>query len=239
MTAIVRLLRLGRSDYRTALNLQRELHASRKLGNCSDHLLLTEHEPVLTLGRGADERFVRASASSLAELGIELIGTERGGNVTYHGPGQLVIYPILDLRAYGRDVHRYIRCLEESVLRLLGRYGLAGRLLSGTPGVWVGERKIASVGVFVSQWTTMHGLAINIAPDLRQFALIHPCGLVDGQMTSIAAEIGLAPPMEEVSDRYASIFAEVFDADLREEDLPPAVEAASRIPTSQNRPHGA
>ena len=210
----VELVRLGRTQYLEALALQRDLHVRRRAGVCGDTLLLTEHEPVLTLGRGADARFLRVPATDLAARGIALVSTERGGDVTYHGPGQLVAYPILDLRGHGRDVHLYVRRLEETAIGLLRVCGLEGRRASGTPGVWVGEEKIASVGVFVSHWTSMHGIAINVAPSLAHFELIHPCGLVGQKMTSIAALRGSAPTMEEALDGYATAFAEVFGADL-------------------------
>lgn len=213
-TVRVQAVRLGRTDYLEALALQRSLHARRKDGACEDTLLLTEHEPVLTLGRAADERFLRVPVAVLAKQGIALVRTERGGDVTYHGPGQLIAYPILDLRQHGRDVHLFVRRLEETALRLLRAYGLEGRRLPGTPGVWVGEEKIASVGVFVSRWVSMHGIAINVSPSLAHFELIHPCGLVGLRMTSVEALCGPAPPMDEAIDVYAAAFAEVFGVEL-------------------------
>jgi lipoate-protein ligase B len=198
--------RLGRTRYADALAVQRELHERRKAGQCGDTLILTEHEPVLTLGRGADSRYSLADSARLAALGIAVIPVERGGDVTYHGPGQLVAYPILDLTAHGKDIHRYVRALEASAIGLLAGYGVAGERRPGTPGVWVGERKIASVGVFVSRWVTLHGIAINIDPDLSHFELIHPCGLVGLRMTSLAAESGRAVPLAEAMERYIPAF---------------------------------
>jgi lipoate-protein ligase B len=207
----VQLIDLGLTDYLEALALQRGMHALRRDDACGDTLLLTEHRRVLTIGRGADDRFLRVSPPVLAEHGIGLVRTERGGDITYHGPGQLVAYPILDLRNFGRDLRRYIRALEETALRLLATYGVEGRRAPGTPGVWVGAEKIASVGVFVSRWVAMHGIAINIAPSLEDFGLIHPCGLVGQRMTSVAALLGDAPPLGAAVARYAEVFAAVFD----------------------------
>ena len=214
MGVCVEVWRLGRTTYLEALALQRDVHARRKAGHCVDTLLLTEHAPVLTLGRGADERFLRVPRATLAQQGIALIRTERGGDVTYHGPGQLVAYPILDLRDHGRDLHLFVRRLEETALEFLRTFGLEGRRLPGTPGIWMQHDKIASVGVFVSRWTSMHGIAINIAPALEHFDLIHPCGLVGQRMTSIAAICATSPSMEEAFERYATAFAQVFGVEL-------------------------
>lgn len=213
----VQVVRLGRMDYAAALTLQRDVQAQRKAGQTGDTLLLTEHNPVLTLGRGADARHLRVSRSALDVFGIALVQTERGGDITYHGPGQLVAYPILDLRSYGRDVHRYIRDLEETAIRLLRCYGVNARRQPGSAGVWAGEDKIASAGVFVSRWVTMHGIAINIAPNLAHFELIHPCGLAGQRMTSIADQRGRAPAMEDAFRAFASVFAEVFEVRFGEE----------------------
>ena len=200
------VLPLGPTDYRAALAVQHDLHERRKAGQCEDTLIITEHEPVLTLGRGADTRHLRVSESELSVRGIEVVPVERGGDITYHGPGQLVAYPILDLRDYGRDIHRYVRALEESAIRLLAGYGVAGERRRGTPGVWVGPDKIASVGIFVSRWVTLHGLAVNIDPTMAHFDLIHPCGLVGTRMTSIAAQLGRPVLLAEAEERYIAAF---------------------------------
>jgi lipoate-protein ligase B len=202
----IEVIRLGRTRYREALALQRERHERRKRGECGDALLLTEHEPVLTLGRGADGRHLRASAETLAALGIEVVPVERGGDVTYHGPGQLVAYPILDLRGYGRDVGRYVRALEDAALGLFAAYGVTGERRAGTPGVWIGADKAASVGIFVSRWVTLHGLAINVDPDLGHFDLIHPCGLVGTRMTSLARTLGRPVTVAEAYTRFIPAF---------------------------------
>jgi len=201
---------LGRTRYEDVLALQRVLHDQRKAGLCGDTLLLTEHEPVLTLGRGASISNLRVPEARLAAIGIAVVPVERGGDVTFHGPGQLVAYPILDLRRYGRDVHAYVRALEESVLRLLTAYGISGERRPGTPGVWVGEDKIASVGIFVSRWVTLHGIAINIDPDLAYFDLIHPCGLVGQRMTSMRRVLGRPVEMASAVESYVAALRAVL-----------------------------
>ncbi len=204
------VLRPGRTAYLDALALQREVHERRKAGLCDDTLILTEHEPVLTLGRGADRRHILADGAHLSSLGIDVVSVERGGDVTYHGPGQLVAYPIVDLNGFGRDIHAYVRALEESAIRLLDAYRVRGERRPGTPGVWVGAAKIASVGVFVSRWVTLHGIAINVDPDLSHFGLIHPCGLVGVQMTSLSGELGHPVALAEAEERYLAVFEDVL-----------------------------
>ncbi len=220
MTPTIAVARLGRTPYEDALALQRRVHALRVAGEAGDLLLLTEHEPVLTLGRRADERYLRVPRKVLAARGIPLIQTERGGDITYHGPGQLVAYPILDLRPRGCDVHRYVRELEETAIRFLRRYGLEGERRPGRPGIWAGDGKIASVGVYVSRWTAMHGIAINVAPDPADFELIHPCGLTDTCLTSVSLLTGSAPPIEAAWDDFARDFAAVFEVELTRVPLP-------------------
>ena len=204
------ILRPGRTAYPDALALQREVHDRRKAGLCRDTLILMEHEPVLTLGRSADRRHILADELRLRSLGIDVIPVERGGDVTYHGPGQLIAYPIVDLNGYGRDIHAYVRALEESAIRLLDTYGVRGERRAGAPGVWAGAAKVASVGVFVSRWVTLHGIAINIDPNLSHFELINPCGLIGTQMTSLARELGRAVALAEAEDRFLTLFEGVL-----------------------------
>jgi lipoate-protein ligase B len=206
----VHLHDLGLTRYADALAHQRELQAQRKAGEIEDTLLLTEHRPVFTLGRFADGGNLLVPEAALPARGIEYVRVERGGDITYHGPGQLVAYPILDLTAFGRDVHRYIRGLEETAIRLLAGYGVQGERRRGTPGVWVGPRKIASVGVHIGRWVTMHGIAINIDMDLSPFELINPCGLAGMEMTSIAQELARPIPVADAKARFPGIFGEVF-----------------------------
>lgn len=225
----VELIELGRTRYVEALAFQRHLHARRKAGEAPDTLILTEHRPVLTLGSAADGRHLLVPEAALAARGIDLVQVERGGDITYHGPGQLVAYPVLDLRGFGRDIHLYMRRLEETAIRLLADYGVAGERRPGTPGVWVGPRKIASVGVYISRWVTLHGIAINVAPDLSPFELINPCGLAGMEMTSIARETGRPAPLPAALGRYAQVFAAVFGCRLVPQtgDSPQAPPAAS------------
>lgn len=170
-------LDLGIADYAETLTLQRRLHARRCAGEIGDVLLSVEHPPVLTLGRSGSREHVLVPPATLREHGIEIHEIERGGDITYHGPGQLVMYPILDLRAYGKDVHRFVWTLEEGILRALAACGIEAARRAGYPGVWVGERKIASLGVYVKHWVSYHGIAVNVAVNPEHFALIRPCGL--------------------------------------------------------------
>ncbi|HEY8492006.1 MAG TPA: lipoyl(octanoyl) transferase LipB [Dehalococcoidia bacterium] len=214
------LVDLGRTAYGEALALQRAVHAAREAGALPDTLLLTEHDPVLTLGRGANAANVTAPAGLLRARGIQVVRVERGGDVTYHGPGQLVAYPVLDLRDHGRDVHRYVRGLEEAAIRTLAAYGVAAGRRDGAPGVWVDGAKVAAVGVFVRRWVTMHGIALNVAPDLSPFGLINPCGMPGCPVTSLERLTGAAPPLAEVAGRFAAAFGELFGLAL--EPVPPA-----------------
>jgi lipoyl(octanoyl) transferase len=177
-----------------------------------EHLLLLEHPHVYTLGRNASAADVLADASWLAARGVEVVESDRGGQVTYHGPGQLVGYPILDLSPDRRDVRRYVRDLQEVLIRTLAGYGIAATVRPGAAlvGVWVGEEKIAAIGVHLSRWITTHGFALNVATDLSFFAGIVPCGLRGMGVTSMQRLLGAAPPLDEVAARLASHLAEVF-----------------------------
>jgi lipoate-protein ligase B len=206
----VLLLDLGRTRYGEALQLMRDLHARRKAGVVGDLLLVTEHEPVITTGRGADFRNLLVPAERLAVLGIELARVERGGDITYHGPGQLVAYPILDLHGFGRDVHLFARRLEEAARTMLRRYGVEAERRAGAPGLYVGESKVASIGIFVSRWVTMHGIAINLDIDPAHAALLIPCGLAGVALTSVARLVGAAPAYAEAVTAFAAAFADSF-----------------------------
>ncbi|HLZ72933.1 MAG TPA: lipoyl(octanoyl) transferase LipB [Dehalococcoidia bacterium] len=211
----LRLIDLGRSRYEEILLIQRKLLGQRKAGAIPDTLLLTEHEPVITTGQNADFRHLLVAERHLELVGVPLLHCERGGDITYHGPGQLVAYPILDLRGYGRDVHQYVRRLEQTAIELCASYGVTAERRGGAPGVYAVAGKIASVGVFISRWVTMHGIAINLAPDPVHLAWLRPCGLPDTPFTSIRALRGDAPAYTEAASRYATIFAEVFGCRLR------------------------
>jgi len=196
--------RPGRIDYATALAWQESL-AEGVLAGAGDVLLLLEHAPVYTLGRGADARFLGAATDG----GIEIVRVGRGGQVTYHGPGQLVGYPILDLGRHRRDVGWYVRALEAVLVRALETLGVRGERRVGSPGVWVGARKIGSIGVQIRRWVTWHGFALNVGDDLRAFDAITPCGLEGVQMTSVSREGGTSD-VEVAADAVLDAFVHVL-----------------------------
>jgi len=169
---------LGHADYGETLALQRALHAKRCAGECDDVLLTVEHNPVFTLGRSGSRDHILVPPEELKQQGITVHNIERGGDITYHGPGQLVVYPILDLRGYGKDIHHYIWSLEEAIMRTLIDLDIKGDRREGFPGVWVLPRKIASIGVYIRNWVTYHGLALNVDVNQEHFRLINPCGLL-------------------------------------------------------------
>ncbi|MFN7940109.1 MAG: lipoyl(octanoyl) transferase LipB [Thermoanaerobaculia bacterium] len=207
---------LGRVPYAEATALQLRVRERLRCGEGPERLLLLEHPHVYTLGRNADPADVLVPASWLRERGVEVVESDRGGQVTYHGPGQLVGYPILDLAPDRRDVRRYVRDLEEALVRTLADFGIAGELRAGTElvGVWVGEAKIAAIGIHLARWRTTHGFALNVAPDLTLFAGIHACGFDRLSVASIESLTGARPPLAEVAARFAARFAEVFARDL-------------------------
>lgn len=223
---------LGRIDYEEALSLQEALWERREAGEVSDQLLLLEHPSVLTLGRGGDEGNILASAERLRSLGLRVHRVRRGGEVTYHGPGQLVGYPIVDLRPRGRDIHRYLRDLEEVFLRLLLGRGICAHRVKGLTGVWVRRGKVLAIGVGVRRWTTIHGFAFNVCPDLSFFDLIRPCGLERGGVTSLEALEGKATPVEDLLEEVASRFGEVFGMEggrLQKEELLPLARSETLV----------
>jgi len=203
---------LGRVPYREAVERQHAVRDALKRGEGEDHLLLLEHPPVYTLGRNASAADILAAPEWLAERGIEVEECDRGGQVTYHGPGQLVGYPVVNLSPDRRDVRRYVRDLQEVLIRTLADYGVAAAVREGQAfvGVWAGEDKIASIGVHLSRWITTHGFALNVTTDLSHFAGIIPCGLRGIGMTSIERLTGRAPALAEVAAVCAGHFAAVF-----------------------------
>jgi lipoyl(octanoyl) transferase len=215
---------LGRVHYGEALELQQQLVAERKQGLVPDQLLLLEHPHVITLGRNGHMENLLASAEILERAGISFFPTDRGGDVTYHGPGQLVGYPILDLREWKRDVGAYVRGVEQAIIDTLGDYGIEAGRVPKLTGVWVGDRKIAAIGVHISRWVTSHGFALNVSTDLTYFQYIVPCGLTK-PVTSMA-QLGVRASLEEVGDRLAAHFCRIFDCDLQLEA--PAVAAHER-----------
>jgi len=199
--------------YADALALQRSLVADRQAGRIGDLLILLEHPHVLTLGvRGDGGRaHIVAPREVLAERGVDIYETGRGGDITYHGPGQVVGYPIVDLKPDRCDVHRYVRDLEDVLIRTASDYGIDARRVSGLTGVWVGEEKLAAIGVRIARWVTSHGFAFNVSTDLEYFRLIVPCGIADRGVTSLSRLLGRPIDMREVEDRIVTHFAEVFD----------------------------
>jgi len=206
---------LGRRPYGEVLELQRRLCRARQAGEITeDLLLLVEHDPVVTLGRGTKDTSLPLSPDAIRARGVEVFDVERGGDVTFHGPGQLVGYPILDLTHHKQDLHWYLRAVEEALIDALGALGIAAERNPGLTGVWTGGRKIASIGIHVKQWVTFHGFALNVATDLDFFDLIVPCGIEGVTMTSAARELGAAAPsdlMAATRDAVAAAFARVFD----------------------------
>jgi lipoyl(octanoyl) transferase len=188
-----RVIDLGRREYGEVWRLQQELVARRQGDEIADTLVLVEHPDVITLGRR-----LTSQSNVVAPGDIPVFEIERGGDVTYHGPGQLVGYPILKLDGDERDLHAYLRNLEEALIGVCGDVGLKGRRNPGWTGVWIGARKVASIGIAVRKWVTMHGFALNVATDLSRFAAINPCGLDAAVMTSLAAEAGRALTLEAV-----------------------------------------
>jgi len=209
--------RLGTVSYAEALAMQRTLVEERRADRVPDLLILLQHPAVITLGVKGDggRSNVVATLDRLSELGIAVEETGRGGDVTYHGPGQIVGYPILDLRPDRQDVHRYVRDLEEVMIRTCADYGLEAGRIAGLTGTWIGAEKIGAIGVRISRWITSHGFAFNVSTRLDHFQLIVPCGIADRGVTSLEKATGQAPPMREVEDRIVRHFAEVFDRRAR------------------------
>jgi lipoyl(octanoyl) transferase len=202
--------RLGRIRYTEGLAVQAELVAARQAGRIPDTLLLLEHDPVFTLGQNAKRENILLAPEALRAKGFDVEETGRGGDVTYHGPGQLVAYAIVDLNPDRRDVHRFLRDLEEAMIRTCADYGLAAGRAEKMTGVWIGGRKVAAIGVRIARWVTSHGLALNVSTDLTAFRHIVPCGLHGRDVTSLTQELGRSVAMSEVMDRLAAHMAEVF-----------------------------
>lgn len=204
---------LGRVPYAEALELQRHIARDRITGALAqDVLLLVEHPPVVTLGRASKEKHLISSPAFLESKGVELFEVERGGDVTFHGPGQLVGYPIIDLKRHRQDLHWYLRKIEEALINTLADYDIPAERNPSFTGVWTRGKKIASIGVHARDWVTWHGFALNVTTDLSYFDLIVPCGIDGVVMTSIARELGIEHVSEQdVRDRVSAKFAEAFD----------------------------
>jgi lipoyl(octanoyl) transferase len=206
---------LGRVAYEDGLRLQEERVTGVQAGSAPDALFLLEHDPVLTLGRSAHRENITASGPELSRLGIRVMECGRGGDVTYHGPGQLVGYPIVNLAPDRKDVWKYVRGLEEAIILTLAEYGVRAGRFQRLTGVWVGEEKIAAIGVRVSRWVTSHGFALNVTTNLEHFRTIVPCGIRSYGVTSLERHLSAPPALPEIGERVAERMAAVFARDLR------------------------
>jgi lipoyl(octanoyl) transferase len=228
----VEVIRLGRIRYADALARMEARLADRMAGRVPDALFLLEHEPVLTLGRRAKRENILASTELLASRGIEVVDTGRGGDVTYHGPGQIVGYPVVDLKPDRRDVHRYVSDLEETMIRVCARFGVTAGRVAGLTGTWVdGARKIGAIGVRISKWVTSHGFALNVAPTIDAFDLIVPCGISDKAVTSLSRETDRELTVGDVYDHVEAEFLLRFS-----NERPADASGSSASPTSATQP---
>lgn len=213
--------RLGTVDYAEAHELQKELQSKRIAGKIEDTVLLLEHPPVLTLGRSAKDQHVLAPPEVLEAHGVSVHEVGRGGDVTYHGPGQLVAYPIVDLKPDRKDVRKYVWSLEEAMIRTCADFGLRASRIDGLNGAWIGDRKVGAVGVRISRWVTMHGLALNANSDLSYFDLIVPCGIQDKAVTSLSEELDRTVEVADIVEPLATHFAALLDASVEWQDALP------------------
>ncbi len=214
MSRLCELRNLHLVTYENAMYLQQKLVSLRQADAIPDQLLLLEHPPVITLGRGGDSANLLASPETLRAHRVRFFETTRGGDITYHGPGQIVGYPILHLGEGNRDVRKYVTKLEEVLIRTVAEYGITASRADGKRGIWVGDNKIAAIGVRIARWVTSHGFALNVNTNLDHFQLITPCGIAGRGVTSIANEIGRAIPIEDVRAVVIAKFAEVFERDV-------------------------
>ena len=205
---------LGLIDYQKAYQLQTRLLEERLAGKVPDTLLLLEHKPVITLGKSGKLKNILASPEELARQGVSLVFIDRGGDATYHGPGQLVGYPIIDLRERGKDAHVYLRSLEEVLIRTIRDFGIESGRDPSHAGVWVDNQEIAAIGLSLRKWITMHGFALNVNTDLTHFTLINPCGFTNRRATSIAALTGREVSLEKARESLLRHFTDVFQVDI-------------------------
>ncbi len=233
MSKMINILKLGLEDYRRTCEIQKELVRKKQQEKIPDTLMLVEHPPVFTIGKSGKGNNILVSLERIKEEGIEIIEVDRGGDITYHGPGQIVGYPIIDLKNYGKDIHLYLRMLEEVIIRLLEKFNIQAKRIKGMTGVWVypvrnkapkatasdeyrkisngvGNEKIASIGIAVSRWVTYHGFALNVSPNMQYFTMINPCGLGRG-VTSMKEQLKeRCPPKKQIEEKLAEIFIEFF-----------------------------
>ncbi|HXH23348.1 MAG TPA: lipoyl(octanoyl) transferase LipB [Dehalococcoidia bacterium] len=225
----VHLLRPGTVDYHHALSWQQLLARGVRDGTGQETLLLLQHPPVYTLGRRAKAEHILVDPAEILARGAEIVDADRGGDITFHGPGQLVGYPVLDLRGRGILPGDYVRLLEDMLVRALAEFGIPGERVQGRPGVWAGGAKIAAIGVRVREGVTTHGFALNVSTDLSWFEAIVPCGLRDASVTSMAALLAEAPPMDAVQDAVAEAFAVSFGVALIEGGFAVPAPAGERL----------
>jgi lipoate-protein ligase B len=208
MTCVV--YSLGLIEYGQAYELQKRLHSARLKGKISDTLLLLEHHPTLTIGKSGSMKNILVSKDKLTNKGIAIFSIDRGGDVTFHGPGQLVGYHIIDLSHRGKDIHRYVHDLEEIIIRTLNDFSIGADSDEGNAGVWVENEEVAAIGLSVRSWVTMHGFALNVNPNLEYFSLINPCGFSDRKATSMSKILGHEVLMEEVTNRLIANLSKIF-----------------------------
>ncbi len=202
---------LGLTDYEECYRIQREMAVRRRLGQIEDTLILAEHNSVFTIGRMGTGKSLLVDEGYLQQRGIKVLNVDRGGDITFHGPGQLVIYPIIELKEKWRDLHKYMRSLEDVAIKFLERYSLQPERMPGLTGVWVSGKKVVSIGIGVTNWVTYHGLSVNIKPDLGFFDMIYPCGLRDVKMASLEGLSRIDISMEEAKSNILSDFEKVFN----------------------------
>jgi lipoyl(octanoyl) transferase len=207
-------LDLGRKNYQDSLVFQNLVVEHRKRKEIPDCLIFVNYSHLITLGRAGNIQHLLASRSRLEEYGIGFFVTDRGGDITYHGPGQFIVYPVLDLKEWHRDIGRYLRSLEHCVIETLADFGVLAQSIPGLTGVWVGDKKIAALGIRTSQWVTSHGLALNVHPDLTHFDLIVPCGLKSKGVTSMLEILGTRADMNEIKTRFCVHFSKIFERNL-------------------------
>jgi lipoyl(octanoyl) transferase len=203
---------LGKIDYQSAYDVQKRIMAEKLDGHSEDSLMLLEHPPTITIGKSGKVKNLLVPREMLAAMGVSLFFTDRGGDITFHGPGQLVAYPIIDLKRRNKDIHRYISDLQEVMIETLADYGISARRDEKYVGVWVGDEKIGAIGVAIHRWVTMHGLALNINTDMTYFSLIEPCGIHDRGVTSMEKLLNHTVLISAVAESLAYHFAKVFSA---------------------------
>jgi lipoate-protein ligase B len=218
--------KLGLIEYGKAYELQRRLHGQRIIEEIPDVLLLLEHPPTITIGKSGAVENVLVTKEYLAEKGVSLFFIDRGGDATYHGPGQIVGYPIMDLRRRGKDIRKFVYNIEEAIIRTMGDFSIRAGRDDSHPGVWVNREELAAIGLSVRRWVSMHGFAINVNPDMDHFCLINPCGFFDRRATSMSEILGAALPRDAVLDRLILNFSDVFEYPVETRSILPEISCA-------------